>query len=157
MHHRTSDRSLPNSAALALALLIAAGLGLHARGADPSPEKPAEPSKLAKDLIGTWVLVGTPDKIADAPKSGGRLKFFTGKNWCITQADPDTGAVIFHHGGTYALSGDSYTETIDYATESTAFLIKKTFKFKIKIDGDTYTQTAVSPDNSFTEVWKRAK
>ena len=67
MHHRTSDRSLPNSAALALALLIAAGLGLHARGADPSPEKPAEPSKLAKDLIGTWVLVGTPDKIADAP------------------------------------------------------------------------------------------
>ena len=65
--------------------------------------------------------------------------------------------MIFHHGGTYALSDDTYTETVDYANESTAFLIKKTLKFKIKIDGDTYTQTALSPDNPFTEVWKRAK
>ena len=40
------------------------------------------------DLIGAWVLVGTPDKVEKAPAAGGRLKFFTGKSFCITQADP---------------------------------------------------------------------
>ena len=141
---------------MALALVLPTGLVLPVRAED-QPSKAAEPTKLAKDLIGTWVLVGTPDKIGEAPKSGGRLKFFTGKHWAITQADPDTGKVIFHHGGTYTLDGDAYTETIEYANESTADLIKKTFKFKIKVEGDTYTQTAVGEDNPFTEVWKRAQ
>jgi hypothetical protein len=107
--------------------------------------------------IGTWVLVGTPDKVGDPPKSGGRLKFRTGKHWAITQADPKTGKVIFHHGGTYTLDGDTYTETVEYANESTAGLLKKTFKFKVKVEGDTYTQIGIGEDNPFHEVWKRAK
>jgi hypothetical protein len=37
-------------------------------------------------------------------------------------------------------------------------LINKTFKFKVKVEGDTYTQTGVGDDNPFKgEVWKRAK
>jgi hypothetical protein len=141
--------------ALALVLPTAALLPLRA---DDRPSKgAAEPTKLAKDLIGTWVLVGTPDKVGEAPKSGGRFKFFTGRHWCITQADPETGKVVFHHGGTYTLDGDTYTETIEYANDSTADLIKKTFKFKIKVEGDTYTQVAVGDDNPYSEVWKRAK
>jgi hypothetical protein len=141
---------------LASALLLQAGITLSV-GAGDEQGKGAEPTKLAKDLIGTWVLVGTPDKVSDPPKSGGRLKFITGKHWVITQADPETGKVIFHHGGTYTLDGDTYAETIEYANENTAGLIKKTFKFKVKVEGDTYTQVAVGADNPFTEVWKRAK
>jgi hypothetical protein len=30
-----------------------------------------------------------------------------------------------------------------------------TFKFKIKVEGDTFTQTGM--DNPYTQVWKRAK
>jgi hypothetical protein len=116
-----------------------------------------QPSKLAKELIGTWVLVGTPDKVGEIPAAGGRLKFFTGRHWLITQADPKTGKVIFHHGGTYTLDGDTYTETIEYATENTAALIKKTFKFKVKLEGDTYTQVGTGEDNAYSEVWKRAR
>jgi hypothetical protein len=141
----------------ALALVPPTGILLPIRADDQPAGGAKEPTKLAKDLIGTWVLVGTPDKVGEAPKSGGRLKFITGKHWVITQADPETGKVVFHHGGTYTLDGDNYAETIEYANENTAELIKKTFKFKIKVEGNTYTQIGVGDDNPFSEVWKRAK
>ena len=139
----------------ALALALATAIVLPLRADDPPTAGAEESSTLAKDLIGTWIWVGTPDKVGETPKSGGRLKFFTGKHWMITQAEPETGKVIFHHGGTYKLDGDNYAETIDYANESTAELIKKTFKFKIKVEGDKYTQ--IGDNNPFSEVWKRAK
>jgi hypothetical protein len=120
-------------------------------------DKPAgeEPPPLAKQLIGTWVLAGTPEKVEEPPASGGRYKFFTGKHWCVTQADPDSGEVIYHHGGTYTLDGDTYEETILYSTANNAGLIKQTFTFRIKVEGDTYTQIGVG--NPYSEVWKRAK
>ncbi len=115
---------------------------------------PAE-APLADRLIGTWVLVGTPEKVGEVPKAGGRLKFFTGKCWCITQADPATGKVRFHHGGTYSLDGNKMTSVVDYAGESTEFRLNTTSNFEIKVDGDTYTQIGL--DNPYTEVWKRVK
>jgi hypothetical protein len=113
----------------------------------------AAPSQLAKSLIGTWILVGKPGEVGEAPAAGGRLKFLTGRHWTVTQADPKTGVVVFHHGGTYALKGSDYSETIEYANESTASLLKQTFKFTIKLEGDTLTLTGVG--NPWTEVWKR--
>jgi hypothetical protein len=98
-------------------------------------EKPAaaiEQSPLAKSLLGTWILVGEPGNVKDAPASGGRLKFITDRHWNITQADPATGLTIYHHGGTYTLKGDEYSETIEYANENTKELIKQTLKFKLR-------------------------
>jgi hypothetical protein len=135
--------------ALALTSAPAARLG-----ADDQP-KPAAKPDLAKELIGTWVLVGTPDNVGEPPKTGGRLKFRTGRHWTITEADPQTGEVIFHHGGTYTVNGDEYVETIEYANKNTAALIGKSLKFKVKVEKDTYTQIGV--DNQFNEVWKRLK
>ena len=114
-----------------------------------------EQSPLWKSLIGTWVLVGTPGQVGEVPAVGGRFKFITSRHWTITQADPETGVTIFHHGGTYTLVGDEYSEKIEYANESTKELIKQTLKFKLSIDGDTLTQIGVG--NDFNEVWKRAK
>src|ERR1017187_4442135 len=111
------------------------------------------PSQLAQNLIGTWILVGEPGAVGEAPATGGSLKFFTGGHWCITQADPTNGITIYHHGGTYMLNGDQYAETVEYANESTKRLIKKTHNFTIKIEGDLLTQIGIS--NSWTEVWKR--
>jgi hypothetical protein len=139
------------------AVLLVSAVMLPVGAGNQAPKKEAEPTKLAKDLAGTWVLVGTPDKVGDPPESGGRFKFRTGKHWCVTEADPKTGKVVFHHGGTYTLDGDTYAETIEYANENTAELIKKTFKFKVKVEGDTYTQTGIGDDNPFNEVWKRVK
>ena len=108
-----------------------------------------------EQLIGTWVLVGKPGETTQPPKTGGMLKFITGKHWCITQADAKTGKVLYHHGGTYTLSGDKYVETVDYANESTVALLRQTLNFTVKVDGDSYTQTGIG--NPYTQVWKRLK
>src|SRR5215831_16084570 len=110
---------------------------LHA--ADKTPAAAAS-SQLANDLIGTWVLVGKPGEVGEAPATGGRLKFLTGKHWTVTQADPKTGLTIFHHGGTYTLNGNEYIENVEYANESTTNLISQAFKFTVKVEGDTLTQ-----------------
>jgi hypothetical protein len=136
---------------LSLVILLVGQISAQDKDKPSSPEA----SKLAKDLIGTWILVGTPDEVGEIPDKGGRLKFITGRHWTITQADPNTGLVIFHHGGTYTLDGNEYVEKIEYANENTKQLINKTLKHKIKVEKDTYTQIGVG--NPYTEVWKRLK
>ncbi len=135
---------------LALTLPIANSLQ-----AQDQPATAQEQTPLAKNLVGTWILVGKPGEVGEAPAAGGRLKFFTGRHWLITQPDPTTGVTIYHHGGTYTLSGNEYAETAEYANESTKDLIKQTFKFTIKVEGDTLTQIGIG--NPWTEVWKRVK
>ena len=129
---------------------IATVSGIRAQEETPKPE--AEPSKLAADLIGTWRLVGTPDSEEETPTK--RLKFFTGKHWLVTEADDD-GKVTIHHGGTYTLDGDEYVETIEYALPESISAIGMKFKFKIKVEGDKYTQIGI--ENPYSEVWRRAK
>lgn len=141
---------------LMMTLLVCAVLpAVHIKAQDSAPASSAISSKLSEQLIGTWVLVGRPDKTFEAPAAGGRLQFFTGKHWLITQADPATGKVIFHHGGSYTLDGGQMAKMVEYANENTAALIKETHKFEIKVDGDTMTQTGIG--NPWTEVWKRLK
>jgi hypothetical protein len=138
---------------LGLAILLPIAIALPSWADDKPAQGGAEP-ELAKNLIGAWTLAesespGNPSGI------GSRLKFFTGTHWMITQPDPKTGEVVFHHGGRYTLDGDTMAGSIDFANKSTSELIGKTHKFKIKVDGDKFTQTAL--DNQFTETWKRAK
>ena len=138
------------------AALIMAVCALLALAAAPQ-DKAADPSKsqLAKALIGTWAFAGAPDDVKDPPENGGHYKVFTGKHWCVTKANTETGKVEYHLGGTYTLDGDNLEETIKYATETIAGQIGQTFKYKIKVEGNTYTQTGVG--NPYNEVWKRAK
>jgi hypothetical protein len=143
------------AAALVAVGLAASAVAVRLMADDAKPAEGAKASQLARDLVGTWILAGTPDKPVDPPEKGGRLKFFTGKSWCITQADAQSGKVVFHHGGTYSLDADKQAETIDYANENTSYLIGKTHHFTIKVEGDTYTQ--LGQDNEFNEVWKRVK
>jgi heme/copper-type cytochrome/quinol oxidase subunit 2 len=131
-------------------LSIATVTGIHAQ--EKTPKAEAEPSKLASDLIGTWTLVGTPDSEQETPTK--RLKFFTGKHWLVTEAD-DNGKVTLHHGGTYTLDADEYVETIEYAMEESISAVGMKFKFKIKVEGDKYTQIGI--ENPYSEVWRRAK
>jgi hypothetical protein len=133
---------------LCLGLLIGAPTRLHAQALGPG----LGDSALAKNLVGTWVLVSEGGK---AGNGTGRLKFCTGRHWVITQSDPRTGSIVYHHGGTYTLRGNEYAETVEYANDNTKQLLKQTFRFSIKIDGDTLTQTGIG--NSFNEVWKRVK
>ncbi len=150
-----TSNHIARAAAIGLLALTSAPTSavLHA---EDSAATPAAPSQLARDLVGTWVLVGAPGKVGKPPAAGGRLKFVTASNWCDTQADPKTGVVIFHHGGTYTLNGNEYFQSLQYANPTTMNLIGSTNgHFTIKIEGDTLTLIGV--DNPWKEVWKRAE
>ena len=154
MKNRTMTRRIIRAAACCL-LALAIPTALVVLNAADKPAPVAAPSQLAKDMIGAWVLVGKPGKVREAPEAGGRLKFRTGRHWTMTQANPTTGLTIMHDGGTYTLNGDQYVETLEYANESTANDIGKSFMFTVKVEGDTMTQIGVG--NPYTEVWKRLK
>lgn len=55
-------------------------LGCHLPAQDKVTPLSSAPSQLSKDMIGTWVLVGTPDEVGEPPAAGGRLKFWTGRH-----------------------------------------------------------------------------
>jgi hypothetical protein len=118
---------------------------------EETPKGETEPSKLHDELIGAWTLAESRGQEV----TGGRfLKFFGRKHWSTSQSDED-GSVAYYHGGTYTLDGDEYVETVEFATGATAQLVGQKFKFKIKVEGDKYTQTGVG--NPYNEVWKRGK
>jgi hypothetical protein len=152
-NHNTTRRIIRTAVLCLLALATPTAL-VVLRAAD-KPAAPTASSQLARDMMGTWVLVGKPGNVREAPEAGGRLKFRTGRHWTMTQANPDTGLTIMHDGGTYTLDGDKYVETIEYANPSTANDIGKSFMFTVKVEGDTMTQVGVG--NPYTEVWKRLK
>lgn len=135
---------------LALAIVLFATLGLITL----TDAQPAT-TQLGKDLIGTWICVGTPGEFGEAPAAGGRLKVVTDNKWSLTQTDAKTGATNFHHGGTWALKGDKYAETVEYAHANTASLLNRTFNFNVKVEGDTLTLIGIG--NPWKEVWKRVK
>ena len=143
----------PRLALLLMAALAVVGL-TDARSA-PESEPAGTQKSVAEQLIGTWVLVGEPGEVEKAPSSGGRYKFFTGSRWCITQAGSKNGIVIFHHGGTYKIDGDQYTESVEYANPTTMDRIGSKGRYKMTIDGDTLTQ--IGEDNKLKEVWQRVR
>ena len=105
--------------------------------------------------MGTWAHAGTPGRVNPVPTLGARLKFRTGRHWTLTHADPATGVVTSHFGGTYTLNGDEYVETQDYGDERWSKDNGKSYRFKVTVEGDTMTQFGL--DNPYTEVWKRVK
>jgi hypothetical protein len=121
---------------------------------EPAQKNEGKQSDLAKQLIGTWKLEeastpGSPSGI------GTRLKFFTGTHWCIIQPDPNTGVIVFQHGGRYELEGNVFKETRDFAGASTKSMIGGKTTLKLEIDGDTMKQA--DADGVFNETWKRVK
>jgi hypothetical protein len=86
-------------------------------------------------MIGTWVHVGRPGQVREAPAEGRRLKFRTGAHWTLTHADPNTGLVTEHFGGTYTLNGNEYVETQEYADETWIGENGQSWKFTVKVEG----------------------
>lgn len=137
----------------ALICLITA-VAIRLQAAEKESPAASAPSELAKVLVGAWTMVGTPDG-EKAPEGQRQLKFIGEKGWMISISDTKTGKVAFHHGGTFTLKGDEYTETLEYANESTSEMIGQSFKFKVKVEGDTLTQIGVG--NPYSQIFKRLK
>lgn len=135
-------------------VLIAFGIALPSLKSQESAPAIAAGTEPAKMLIGAWQLK-TANKPGSPSGIGSRLKLFTGTHFCVVQPDPKTGKIVFQHGGHYTFDGSVLTETIDFAGESTSYLIGKTFKLKIKITDETLEQ--LDEAGVRNEAWERAK
>lgn len=144
-----------------VAILAAAAFGVTLPGSmqssaaeEQAQNSEGEQGDLAAQIIGTWRLEqattpGSPSGV------GTRLKFFTGTHWSIVQPDPDTGVIVFQHGGSYAVDGNKLKTTRDFAGESTRAMIGTSGTFEVHINGDTMQQA--DANGVFNETWKRLK
>ncbi len=135
------------------AFLLTAVAGLVLSAADQTVTK--EQSTLEQQLLGTWVLVGTPGDVGEVPARGGTLAFRTGTRWTEVAVHARSGLASAAHGGTYRITGDEYEETVDYGSGASAPWIGKTYRWKVKVEGDTMTRIGIG--NPWTHVWKRVK
>ena len=104
-------------------------------------------------LDGTWELVSGQQ----LPKGARDIKIISGGHFIFVAYDTEKGKPLYTGGGTYILSGSSYTEHIDFASdEISAGLVGKDQQFIVKVDGDTFTQTgALSNAKGLSGTWKR--
>jgi hypothetical protein len=109
---------------------------------------------LAHQVLGTWQLVQTNGG-AVTSKEAGRLKFFSGNRWIIIQADPTSGEVIFIHGGTFAIEGDTLVQQVEFAKGNTMNLIGQSHRFHTSVSGESLVQAGIG--NRWNETWQRVK
>jgi hypothetical protein len=140
---------------ISLSFLSISAISVPVTSAQSTIAQTTPSPSLSQQLIGTWKLVKQGDKSTAGTPSAQRLKFFSGKQWNITQADQKTKRVIFHHGGTYNLKDNVMTSVVNYANESTASRIGTVSYYKINVQGDTYKQIGIN--NPYTETWQRVK
>lgn len=112
----------------------------------------AEKPTLHKALLGAWVKTSVSGrKLAPVPDE--ELKFWGLGHFSVTKRNAKTGGIDYHHIGTYTLDGNTYSETVTYAIGLSEGNVGKTFRFKIKIDGDNYSQEGIG--NPYSQGWKR--
>jgi hypothetical protein len=136
--------------------LLAVVSGCAAAGAGAAP--PAGPVRgLGPALVGTWELVSTRVTRGDRtvlderPPTVRALKILNGTHYSLVALRNETFARAAT--GRYRVVGDSYSETIDLASGGVA--AGRTYTFRIRVDGDTWTTDGGSGADRFHEVWRR--
>lgn len=140
-----------------LALLLLAGAcasaGAGAAGAPSGPVRGLGPA-----LVGTWELVSTRVTRGDStllderPPVVRALKILNGTHYSLVTLR--NGVFARAAAGRYRVVGDSYAETIELA--SGRLTEGRTYSFKIRVDGDSWTTDGGSGADRYHEVWRRA-
>ena len=139
------------------AMLAVAG-GCASAGAGATP--PAGPVRgLGPALVGTWELVSTRVTRGDrtvldeGPPTVRAIKILNGTHYSLVALRNGTFARAAT--GRYRVVGDSYSETIDLASGGVS--AGRTYTFRIRVDGDTWTTDGGSGSDQFHEVWRRQR
>ena len=149
------DRGAAVRRRLGIAMLaVSAGCAPAGTGA----ARPAGPVRgLGPALVGTWELVSTRVTRGDRtvlderPPTVRALKILNGTHYSLVALRND--AFARAAAGRYRVVGDSYSETIDFA--SGGVVAGRTYTFHIRVDGDTWTTDGGSGTDRFHEVWRR--
>ena len=137
-------------------LAVVAGCASAGSGANP----PMGPVRgLGPALVGTWELVSTRVTRGDRtvlderPPTVRALKILNGTHYSLVTLRND--AFARAAAGRYRVVGDSYSETIELASGS--FTAGRTYNFRIRVEGDTWTTDGGSGTDQFHEVWRRMR
>jgi hypothetical protein len=112
--------------------------------------------------LGTWKLVSTKygkAKEFEKYREGStRLKLITSTHFTWLEVNGANKQVVGSAGGRYTLSGNTYTETIEFAGQGMESYLGKAQKFTIKVDGDKLFQSGDLSDGlHIEENWERVK
>jgi hypothetical protein len=115
-------------------------------------------SPRSESLVGTWRMATSAIASSNAGAAAGintRMKIYNDTHWVLVQPDPDSGKVVFVHGGTYNFDGTYLEEKVEFAGEDTVDLVGTSFKFRIVFGEGSYEQ--IDPNGVFSENWNRTK
>ncbi|MFL6448412.1 MAG: hypothetical protein ACJ746_12080 [Bryobacteraceae bacterium] len=116
-------------------------------------------SDATKKLEGTWELASaergqTHGKLPEGMK---QIKLISSQHFVWVYYDVAKMKPLYTGGGTYTLTGNSYTEHVDYMNvEGAEKITGKDQPFTIRLEGDTLTQSGTMSDGQkISETWKR--
>jgi hypothetical protein len=121
-----------------------------------------EPKESSASHLGTWHLAsfkyGTDQPgFTDYPQSRRRIKLITETHFTWVDFDTSTKKVTGTAGGTYSLSGNIYTESIDFGLGMDTYFGQK-HAFTIRVEGDKFFLSGSLADGlKIEEVWQRVK
>ena len=153
-----------NRRRIALGLCLAVCLcavSLRGEGPAAAATKAGKAVDLRAALVGTWKIesMKVDGQAQDLPASWVTYKHVTPAGFTWLSYDKSDGKVIRAGGGTWTLSGDSYTEKIEYGMGEAFDQIKNaSHTFSCRIDGDTWLHTGkLASGTALDEVWTRVK
>jgi hypothetical protein len=139
-----------SAAVLLIAILIlSAGTTLNTKKNDVSVQ-------------GTWQLVSTKygptaSGFTDFPESLRRIKVINESHFIWVQYDTLSRRVSSSAGGSYSITGNTYTESLDFGLAMDSYL-KKNHTYTVKVEGDIFFLSGLlAPDYKIEEIWKKVK
>lgn len=121
-----------------------------------------EPGTIRSSLLGTWELVsykyGDQKDFADYPKDRRRIKMITETHSIWFEFPMSTKEIQAGAGGSYSLSGNTYTESKDFAIGGMMGYLGKKHVYTVRVEDDKFYQSgALSDGLKIEEVWHRIK
>jgi hypothetical protein len=110
--------------------------------------------KLKRDLLGTWDCVTAPE----VPKSVRHTKLVAPGRFTWVTFDSEKQEILSVCGGTWALEGDKYTESCEFASDTHQHLRGKTFTYDVTVTPEKWDLKGVpGTEINVDEVWNRMK
>lgn len=141
---------------------IAAMLVLAVASCNVAQRAQQEPRTRSGSLLGTWELVsykyGDQKDFADYPKDRRKIKMITETHSIWLEFPTSTKEIQAGAGGSYSLTGNTYTECKDFAIGGMMGYLGKKHVYTVRVEGDKFYQSgALSDGLKIQEVWHRVK
>jgi hypothetical protein len=144
-----------------ITMFVAAVAGLWVQSC-ATAEKLAGSSGQVNPIMGTWQLAmykygSSASSFIKVPAEAGRIKMITDSHFIWVQYNKATGKITGSAGGTYTLTGNSYTESLDFGLGMDTYIGKDPV-YTVKVEGDNlFLSGNLTEGYKIEEVWERVK